>query len=251
MGAMLAKRAKRDSKHVCRPISLNHAHDKRGHGTLASESDMSHRLQELELKPPRRVDWDALYREGTPSWETGKPSAELIRLVREKAIAPGRTLELGCGTGANAIYLAKSGFEMTAVDSSPTALERRGSARNARTPCSGWSSPTPSSSARPPGNSTWFSTLACTTSSAKPTWSRFWTCSGGRPGRDRITGRSSRQIQFAPRQPAASRAEADSSRIGAAVRGGRSGPCRLESVSVKEGCPAWSCLMRRPVVGTP
>ena len=31
---------------------------------------------------------------------------------------------MGCGTGANAIYLAKAGFEMTAVDSSPTALER-------------------------------------------------------------------------------------------------------------------------------
>ena len=27
--------------------------------------------------------------------------------------------------------------------------------------------------------------------------------------------------------------------------------CRLESACVKEGYPAWSCLMRRPVVGKP
>ena len=46
---------------------------------------MSNRLQ--ELKPPRRIDWDALYREGTPSWETGEPAAELVRLVQEKVLS--------------------------------------------------------------------------------------------------------------------------------------------------------------------
>ena len=30
----------------------------------------------------------------------------------------------GCGTGADAVYLVKHGFEVTAVDSSPTAIER-------------------------------------------------------------------------------------------------------------------------------
>ena len=29
-----------------------------------------------ELKPPRHIDWDAIYREGTPHWETGVPAAE-------------------------------------------------------------------------------------------------------------------------------------------------------------------------------
>ena len=77
-----------------------------------------------ELKPIRRLDWDALYREGTPPWETGVPAAELVRLVEANMLRPGRTLDLGCGTGADAIYLAKRGFEMTAVDSSLTAFER-------------------------------------------------------------------------------------------------------------------------------
>jgi cyclopropane fatty-acyl-phospholipid synthase-like methyltransferase len=34
------------------------------------------------------------------------------------------TLELGCGTGADAVFLAQRGFEVTAVDFSPTAIER-------------------------------------------------------------------------------------------------------------------------------
>jgi SAM-dependent methyltransferase len=75
-------------------------------------------------EPTQGRDWDIIYRESTPPWETGKPSGELVRLVDEKVIKPCRTLEIGCGTGANAIFLAKRGFEMTAVDSSPTAIER-------------------------------------------------------------------------------------------------------------------------------
>jgi SAM-dependent methyltransferase len=69
-------------------------------------------------------DWDSLYRTGTPLWETGRPSPELVQMIREKTLRPMRTLELGCGTGADAVFLAKHGFEVTAVDSSPTAIER-------------------------------------------------------------------------------------------------------------------------------
>jgi methyl halide transferase len=69
-------------------------------------------------------DWDRMYREGTPPWETGRPAPELIRLVGTGAFGRGSVLEIGCGTGSNAIYLAKRGFDVTAVDNSPTALER-------------------------------------------------------------------------------------------------------------------------------
>ncbi len=77
-----------------------------------------------ERAPVGRVDWDAIYRQGTPPWDTGMPTAELVRLVEAKTLRPARTLELGCGSGADAIYLAQHGFEMTAVDSSPIAVER-------------------------------------------------------------------------------------------------------------------------------
>jgi len=65
-----------------------------------------------------------MYRLGTPPWESGIPSGELIRVLDEGIVTPGTTLELGCGTGADALCLARRGFEVTAVDSSPTALER-------------------------------------------------------------------------------------------------------------------------------
>jgi len=78
----------------------------------------------MSSEPTRHLDWDALYREGTPTWETGAASPELVRLVEEGVITRGTVLEIGCGTGADAIYLVKKGFEVTAVDSAPTAIER-------------------------------------------------------------------------------------------------------------------------------
>jgi SAM-dependent methyltransferase len=69
-------------------------------------------------------DWDAQYRLGTPPWETGKPASELVKVLDEGILSPGTVLELGCGTGADAVLLARRGFEVTAVDSSPTAIER-------------------------------------------------------------------------------------------------------------------------------
>jgi len=77
-----------------------------------------------EPKPFQMPDWDAMYRLGTPPWESGIPSGELIRVLDEGVVTPGTALELGCGTGADALCLARRGFEVTAVDSSPTALER-------------------------------------------------------------------------------------------------------------------------------
>ncbi len=70
------------------------------------------------------LDWDAIYRLGTVPWDTGTPSRELIRVLDEGIIKPVSVLELGCGTGADAVYLARRGFEVTAVDASPLAIER-------------------------------------------------------------------------------------------------------------------------------
>jgi SAM-dependent methyltransferase len=83
---------------------------------------MTHEPTGTETSPI--TDWDSMYREGTPSWETGRPAAELIRVLNEGRIPRGEALEIGCGTGADAVCLAKHGFDVTAVDSSPMALER-------------------------------------------------------------------------------------------------------------------------------
>src|SRR5438477_8901711 len=69
--------------------------------------------------------WENRYRTGErPPWDTGRVSAELVRRLAQYPIPPGRAIELGCGTGVNAVWLAQQGFEVTAVDLSPLAIER-------------------------------------------------------------------------------------------------------------------------------
>lgn len=71
-----------------------------------------------------REHWDDRYVRGDTPWDTGRPSEELVRVMDEGRMAPGRAIDLGCGTGTNAIYLASLGFDVTAVDISPTAIDR-------------------------------------------------------------------------------------------------------------------------------
>ncbi|MCC6528077.1 MAG: class I SAM-dependent methyltransferase [Polyangiaceae bacterium] len=68
--------------------------------------------------------WEQRYLAGDLPWDTGRPDRELERLVAARALAPCRALEVGCGTGTNAIWLAERGFEVFATDLAPTAIAR-------------------------------------------------------------------------------------------------------------------------------
>lgn len=73
---------------------------------------------------PEPSRWDERYKTGDTPWETGQPSSELQRVLAETAIRPCRALELGCGTGANAVWLAQQGFDVSACDLSTLAIDR-------------------------------------------------------------------------------------------------------------------------------
>ena len=73
---------------------------------------------------PDVPNWEEHYRSGTPPWDSGRPSSELIRVVEGEHISPCRAIELGCGTGTNAVWLAQRGFDVTAVDLVPLAIEQ-------------------------------------------------------------------------------------------------------------------------------
>lgn len=47
--------------------------------------------------------WEERYRTGDTPWDTGQPSSELQRVIAEEQISPCRTIELGCGSGTNAV----------------------------------------------------------------------------------------------------------------------------------------------------
>lgn len=70
------------------------------------------------------ADWDTVYREGNPPWDTGAPHAELARVLDEYRLKPQTVLEIGCGSGSDAILLARRRFEVTAIDCSAIAIER-------------------------------------------------------------------------------------------------------------------------------
>jgi len=67
--------------------------------------------------------WEERYRTGDTPWETGKPSSELCRMMAQENLRPGRAIDLGCGTGANAVWLSQQGFDVTGVDLSDLAIK--------------------------------------------------------------------------------------------------------------------------------
>ncbi|MBT3201201.1 MAG: methyltransferase domain-containing protein [Phycisphaerales bacterium] len=67
--------------------------------------------------------WDRAYHNNKrPGWDSGRVAFELRKVVENGTIKPCRAVILGCGTGTNAEYLAGKGFEVTAIDISPTCL---------------------------------------------------------------------------------------------------------------------------------
>src|SRR5208337_3932181 len=72
-----------------------------------------------------RFLYRVMYRIGFTPWDTPEtPVPAVLREVIEspQAIHPGRALDLGCGMGRHAIYLATHGWQVTGLDSAGHAL---------------------------------------------------------------------------------------------------------------------------------
>lgn len=67
--------------------------------------------------------YNAMYKYGTPPW-AGSARDQLVHLVEEGQLRPGRAVDLGCGEGDNAIFMAQRGFDVTAVDFAPAAIAK-------------------------------------------------------------------------------------------------------------------------------
>lgn len=68
-------------------------------------------------------DWNERYLRGETPWDTEEPDPHLVEFVRSGAMKRGRVLEIGSGTGTNALWLAGEGFEVVGVDVAQRAIE--------------------------------------------------------------------------------------------------------------------------------
>ncbi len=69
------------------------------------------------------MDFFSSVYEGTPPWDIGRPQREFVQLEEAGEIT-GAVLDVGCGTGENALYLAARGHEVWGVDFTPRAIEK-------------------------------------------------------------------------------------------------------------------------------
>lgn len=75
------------------------------------------------------IPWDEIYAAGEhrDNWDRAEPAPELVELIEARGWPHGaRAIDLGCGTGSDARYLADNGFAVTGVDISEVAIREAG-----------------------------------------------------------------------------------------------------------------------------
>ena len=79
--------------------------------------------------PDAKEHWEQRYAESDKVW-SGRVNVRLAEVV--SPLEPGHALDLGCGEGGDACWLAEHGWTVVAVDISDTALQRARAAADAK-----------------------------------------------------------------------------------------------------------------------
>jgi len=84
--------------------------------------DRNERHEQRYGSAAQAAEWDARYSEHDRARWSGRPNGRLLAEVA--SLTPGRALDVGCGEGADAIWLARRGWTVTAIDVSDVAVTR-------------------------------------------------------------------------------------------------------------------------------
>jgi SAM-dependent methyltransferase len=98
----------------------SHGHDR--------AQDHAHDHDHSPTHPTTAQEWDARYAGSDQIW-SGAPNGTLV--LEASGLTPGTALDVGCGEGGDAVWLATRGWRVTGVDLSAVALERAGRAAQA------------------------------------------------------------------------------------------------------------------------
>ena len=78
-------------------------------------------MTDSDLAPGGDPEWNAVYDAAEQIW-SGNPNGVLVAEASD--LAPGKALDVGCGEGADVVWLAQRGWDVTALDVSATAIAR-------------------------------------------------------------------------------------------------------------------------------
>lgn len=73
--------------------------------------------------------WESSYRSGRVPWDPGPYDRHLPDVLHSHSPPPGLALDIGCGEGKSAIWLARRGWDVLGIDVAPTAIHRARSLR--------------------------------------------------------------------------------------------------------------------------
>jgi SAM-dependent methyltransferase len=88
---------------------------------IAEDTRLAVAASRHEHAPAHEHDWEEMYRSSRMVW-SGLPNPPLVEHVTD--LEPGSALDVGCGEGADGLWLAARGWHVTGLDLSRTALER-------------------------------------------------------------------------------------------------------------------------------
>ncbi|MFC3687069.1 class I SAM-dependent methyltransferase [Aquipuribacter hungaricus] len=97
--------------------SQTHGQDHHGSGSTGTDGVQD--VDAVVAEMMRQEFWDARYAGEGLAW-SGDPNPQLVAEVAD--LEPGRALDVGCGEGGDAVWLARRGWDVTAADLSPLAL---------------------------------------------------------------------------------------------------------------------------------